>query len=174
MSKKFQKNENGITQVLLAVLVIAVIAAVGLVAWKVYNNRSTLSTGINKVTQDKCTTVVNDKQFCKFAGVFANVGDYKVTVSSTDQTGTSVVELANDSKGNSSMIVKQNGQEQGNIVVYGGVTYLKDYTDGKWFKYGANDANKPETVDLKKEFLKSDFKGDNGQKLEYKKIGTEK
>lgn len=29
-------------------------------------------------------------------------------------------------------------------------------------------------MDLKKEFLKGDFKGDNGQKLEYKKIGTEK
>ncbi len=129
------------------------------------DNRFTLSTGINKEVQNKCTTEVNDKLFCKFAGAFANVGDYKVTVSSTDQKDTSVVELANDSKGNSSMIIKQNGQEQGSVVVYGGVTYLKDYTDGQWFKYGANDANKPETLDLKKEFLKSDFKGDNGQKL---------
>src|SRR3972149_11712721 len=118
MSKKFQKNENGITQVLLAVLVIAVIAAVGLVAWKVYNNRSTLSTGINKVTQDKCTTVVNDKQFCKFAGVFANIGDYKVTVNSTDKDGVSNLELANASNGNSSIVIKANGQERGNIVVY--------------------------------------------------------
>lgn len=174
MTKKLQKNESGIAHVLLAVLIIVVIAAVGLVGWKVNNNRSTTTTNINKEVQDKCKTAVNDDLFCKFAGAFGNVGDYKVTLNTTDQSGISAIELANDSKNNSSMVVKQNGQEQANIVVYSGVTYAKDYTDGKWFKYGANDTNKPQAVDLKKEFLKGDFKGDNGQKLEYKKIGTEK
>ena len=174
MTKKFQKNESGIAHVLLALLVVIVLAAIGAVAWKVNDNRSTTTTSINKEVQDKCTTAVNDEQFCKCAGAFGNVGDYKVTVNSTDQTSTSVLELANDSKGNSSMLVKVNGQEQGNVVVYSGVTYSKDYTDGQWFKFAASDTAKPETVDLKKEFLKSDFKGDNGQKLEYKKIGTEK
>lgn len=174
MTKKFQKNMSGLAQIQLALLIAVVIAAVGLVGWKVNDNRSTSSTSINKEVQDKCTAAVNDALFCKFAGAFGNVGDYRVTVNSTDKTGTSVLELANDSKGNSSMLVKVNGQEQGNIVVYSGVTYSKDYTDGQWFKFAASDTAKPETVDLKKEFLKSDFKGDKGQKLEYKKIGTEK
>jgi len=174
MTKKIQKNERGVAHALLAVLVIAVIAVVGLVAWKVNDNRPTLTTGINKDTQDKCMTAVNDKQFCKFAGVFANIGDYKVTVNSTDKDGVSNLELANASNGNSSIVIKANGQERGNIVVYSGVTYYKDYTDGKWFKFGPNDANKPQTVDLKKEFLKADFKGDDGQKLTYKNLGTEK
>lgn len=174
MTNKLQKNESGIAHVLLALLVVIVLAAIGAVAWKVNDNRSTSSISINKEVQNKCTAVVNDELFCKLAGAFGNVGDYKVTVNSTEEKGTSVVELANDSKGNSSMVVKVNGQEQGNVVVYSGVTYVKDYSDGQWFKYGTNDANKPQTVDLKKEFLKGDFKGDNGQKLEYKKIGTEK
>src|SRR3989338_11242030 len=77
-----------------------------------------------------------------------------VTVNSTDKDGVSNLELANASNGNSSIVIKANGQERGNIVVYSGVTYYKDYTDGKWFKFGPNDANKPQTVDLKKEFLK--------------------
>src|SRR3989344_4701929 len=71
------------------------------------------------------------------------------------------------------MLVKVNGQEQGNVVVYSGVTYSKDYTDGQWFKFAASDTAKPETVDLKKEFLKSDFKNDSGQNLTYKNLGTE-
>src|SRR3990167_7860275 len=61
------KNENGMAHVLLAVLVIIVLGAIGAVAWKVNDNRSTSSTSINKEVQDKCTTAVNDEQFCKFA-----------------------------------------------------------------------------------------------------------
>ena len=72
------------------------------------------------------------------------------------------------------MVVKQNGQEQGNIIAYNGITYSKDYSDGQWFKYSASDATKPESVDLKKELVKGDFKADNGQKIDYKNLGTEK
>ncbi|MDO8591924.1 MAG: hypothetical protein Q7R60_03330 [bacterium] len=174
MSINIQKNQSGMAHVLLGLIVVVVIAVIGGVAWKVSKNSSTPSTGINKVVQDKCMAEVNDSVFCKFAGAFGNVGDYKVIVNSTAEGSASVLELANDSKGNSSMVVKVNGQEQGNIISYSGVTYSKDYTDGQWFKYAASDTTKPSTVDLKKEFLKSDFKGDDGQKLEYKKIGTEK
>ncbi len=161
-------------------LVILVVAAVGvgLIIWLTTknNNSSTTktSTTLDKALQDKCKTEVNDNTFCKFVGSFGNAGDYKVTVNTTDANGTSALELADDSKSNSSMTVKQNGQEQGNIIVFNGTTYSKDYTDGKWFKYGSSDASKPTTLDLKKEFAKGDFKGDNGQKLEYKKITTEK
>lgn len=175
MTKKLQRNQNGVAQVMLAAIVIVVIAAIGLVAWKVSSNRSTLTTGINKATQDKCMTEVNDTQYCKFAGAFANVTNYKVAITATDPSAASVnYEFAYDSKNNISMVAKQNGQEQGNVIVYSGVTYSKDYTDGKWFKYAAGNTNAPQTSDIKKEFFKNNFKGDNGQKLGYKKIGTEK
>lgn len=175
MTKKFQKNESGITHVLLVVLIIVVGAVIGLVAAKVINNSSKSSVSINKATQDKCLTAINDKQFCKFAGVFANATNYRVSLNATDPSAGSVIyELAYDSNNNISMVVKQNGQELGNVVVYGGVTYSKDYTDGKWFKYAAGDKNAPQALDLKKEFLKSDFKNDSGQKLTYKNLGTEK
>ena len=128
---------------------------------------------VNKELQSKCSTQVNDETFCKFAGAFGNAGDFKVSVNSNDQSGASVIELASDSKGNSSMVVKQDGQEQGSVVVFNGVTYLKDSTDGQWFKFSSTDANKPEVLDLKKEFAKGDFKGDAGQTLQYKNVGTE-
>ncbi|MDO8591939.1 MAG: hypothetical protein Q7R60_03405 [bacterium] len=135
---------------------------------------SKTSSTFNKEVQTKCMADVNEELFCKFAGSFAGVGDYKVTVNSTAEGSASVLELASDSKGNSSMVVKVNGQEQGNVVVFSGVTYSKDYTDGQWFKYAASDTSKPEALDLKKEFVKGDFKADNGQKIDYVKAGTEK
>lgn len=173
MTKKFQKNMSGLAHIQLALLIAVVAAVIGLVAWKVSGNSSTSSTAINKAVQDKCTSVVNDEVFCKFAGAFGNVSDYKVIVNTTAEGSASVLELASDSKGNSSMLVKVNGQEQGNVVVFSGVTYSKDYTDGKWFKFASSDTTKPETVDLKKEFLKSDFKNDSGQNFTYKNLGTE-
>lgn len=175
MIKKFQKNASGLAQVQLAILIAVVAGVVGLVAWKVNDNSSTLSTGINKSTQDKCMATVNDKPFCKFAGVFANIGDYKATVSASDKTGMSAgYVLAYDSKNNVSNVFSENGQEKASIIVFNGATYSKDYTDGKWFKYAAGDKNAPQTLDLKKEFLKSDFKNDKGEKLTYKNVGTEK
>lgn len=117
---------------------------------------------------------VNDELFCKFAGAFAAASAYKVSANITGSEGTSTVELASDAKDNSQMVVKQNGQEQANIVFYNGVTYSKDYTDGQWFKYDSSDSNKPEVTDLKKEFAKGDFKTDDGRKISYVKSGTEK
>lgn len=132
------------------------------------------SSSVNKEVQDKCKADVNDELFCKFAGHFASVGDYKVTVNTTDQSGASVLELASDSKGNSTMLVKQNGQEQGSVIVFSGTTYSKDYTDGTWFKFSSSDTTKPAALDLKKEFVKGDFKAEDGQKIDYKNVGTEK
>lgn len=174
MVKRLQKNQNGIAHVLLALLIIVVLAVVGLVAWKVNDNRSTASTSVDKAVQDKCMTEVNDKQLCKFAGAFANATNYKVVGTSTDSTGaTATMDLSYDSKSNISMVIKQSGQEQA-IVVYGGVTYVKDPTDNQWFKFAAADKNAPAALDLKKEFAKADFKNESGQKLTYKNLGTEK
>ncbi len=129
---------------------------------------------VNKEVQSKCMTDVNDELFCKFAGAFGNVSAYTVSATSTSaDQGTSSFSIASDSKDNTQMIIKQNDQEQASVVVYNGVTYLKDYTDGQWFKYSSDDPNKPEVTDLKKEFAKGDFKADNGQKIDYIKIGTE-
>lgn len=128
---------------------------------------------LNKEIQTKCMTEVNDELFCKFAGAFGNVNTFKVTATSKSEQGTSSFEISTDAKDNNQMIVKQNGQEQANVVVYNGTTYLKDYSDGKWFKYASNDPNKPQVTDLKKEFAKGDFKSDSGKKITYTKIGTE-
>lgn len=129
---------------------------------------------INKDLQQKCMTDVNDETFCKFAGAFGATQYYKVSATTTGPEGTASVELSGDSRDNSQMVVKQNGQEQANLVVYSGVTYSKDYSDNQWFKFASDDANKPEVTDLKKEFAKGDFKNEQGQKIDYVKTGTEK
>ncbi|MBI2592309.1 hypothetical protein HYW36_02415 [Candidatus Saccharibacteria bacterium] len=162
--------KNLSNQAKLTLAAVVIIVAGGGIYLATNNN----GTSVNKELQSKCTTEVNDETFCKFVGIFGNAGDYKVNVNTNDQSGATALELASDSQGNSSMLVKKDGQEQGSVIVFNGVTYLKDYTDNQWFKYSSTDANKPEVLDLKKEFAKGDFKGEQGQKLEYKKIGTEK
>ena len=161
-------------KVLSLIALVVVVGGIWLATKDGGTDGSKTSSSINKDVQSKCMNDVNDELFCKFAGSFANVGDYKITANISSQSGSSVLEVANDAKGNSSMVVKQNGQEQGNIIAYNGVTYSKDYSDGQWFKYSASDATKPESVDLKKELVKGDFKADNGQKIDYKNLGTEK
>ncbi|OGL35689.1 hypothetical protein A3F65_01200 [Candidatus Saccharibacteria bacterium RIFCSPHIGHO2_12_FULL_47_16b] len=128
---------------------------------------------LNKEIQQKCMTEVNDDLFCKFAGAFGNANSFKVEATSTSDQGASSYEISTDAKDNNQMVVKQNGQEQFNVVTYNGTTYLKDYTDGQWIKYASNDPNKPEVADFKKEFAKGNFKSDSGQKITYTKIGTE-
>ena len=158
-------------------LVVVILVGGGVwLATKDNNNGSSTktATSVNKELQDKCMTEVNDAIFCKFAGAFGAASAYKVTANTTATEGTSVLEISSDASNNSQMVVKQNGQEQGNVIIFSGVTYSKDYTDGKWFKYSSSDVNKPTVVDLKKEFAKGDFKTDSGQKIDYVKIGTEK
>ena len=137
------------------------------------SNSSATKVSINKEAQDKCLAAINDEIFCKFAGAFANVGDYKTNVTSISKDGSSVIELANAANGNSSMVSKVNGQENANIVVFNGATYAKDPTDGKWLKYSDTSTSKPETLDIKSEFLKTDYKSDSGKAEKYISKGTE-
>lgn len=153
-------------------LVIVILIVIGGGIW-LANKDSSPNVSMNKELYDKCMADVNDKTFCTFAGAFGNVSAYKVEATSTSDSGTSTIEMSSDSKNNSQMVIKQNGQEQANVVSYNGSTYSKDYTDGKWFKYPAGDANAPQTTDLKKEFAKGDFKNDKGQKIDYVNSGTE-
>lgn len=157
-------------------LLVAVVLIGGGVWLATKNNDggSKTTTAVNKEVQDKCKADVNDETFCKFAGAFGAAESYKVMAISTGQGGTSVLELSSDKNGNSQMVIKQNDQEQANIVYYNNNTYSKDYEDGKWIKYPADDPTKPEVTDLKKEFAKGDFKNDQGQKIDYIQKGTEK
>lgn len=174
MTEKFQKNISGLAQVQLALLVVVVAAVVGVVAWRVNGNSSSTTT-VNKEVQDKCMAIVNDEKMCKFAGAFANATAYKASINASDKSGMSATyDLAYDSNNNVSNVLKENGQEKASMVIHGGITYVKDYTDGQWFKYASGDKNAPESLDLKKEFLKADFKNDKGEKLAYKNLGTEK
>ena len=161
-------------------LAVIVVAVVGIWLGTKGDDKSTdsskssgTSLSINKEAQDKCLAAVNDKVFCKFAGAFANIGDYKVNVTSNGTDGSSVIELANAANGNSLMVSKVNGVENANVVVFNGVTFAKDPADGQWIKFSATSTSKPEAVDRKKEFLKADYKNDSGKAEQYVNKGTE-
>ena len=129
-------------------------------------------TSLNKEVQNKCQSQVGDELFCKFAGAFANIGAYQVTANVNSNEGATSIELASDAKGNSQMVLKKDGQSQ-TLVSYNGSTYVKGPGDSAWTKYPSGDAS-AQIIDLKKEFVKGDFdKNDKGEKISYKKIGTE-
>lgn len=150
--------------------------------WKVLNFESTKKSGgssgssnsaisVNKEIQDKCLAEVKDATFCKFAGVFANVGDYSALMTSVGDGKTTNAVMAIASDGNSSMTVKENGVTSANIVVFSGNTYVQDPSDQQWIKYTAADA--PSVLDIKKEFVTSGFKNDSGKTDQYFNKGTE-
>ncbi|MBI4034544.1 hypothetical protein HY380_01445 [Candidatus Saccharibacteria bacterium] len=153
-----------------------IVAAIGVGIWQLTkgDSQSSISSGINTAVQDKCQDQIGDATFCKFAGYFSNAGSYKVSATTTSDSGTSTIDLASDTSGNSEMVIKQNNQEQASIVYYNGISYQKDYTDGKWFKFESGATNAPTVTDLKSEFVKGDFdKNEQGKKITYKSAGTE-
>lgn len=134
---------------------------------------STPAVSINKDIQNKCLAEVNDSLFCKFAGTWANVQGYKTVASVATESGKTQMLVTIASNGNGSMSVDEGSGVTSRIVVFNGVTYVQNPTDNSWQQYSGTEANKPALLDIKKEFLKSDFKADSGQKINYVNKGTE-
>lgn len=128
---------------------------------------------VDKNVESKCMAEVNDKKFCKFAAHVKKIGDYKLTLNATASNSTTSYEVSGSKEGNTQMTVSTDGKKVATIVVFDNVTYVEDPADSAWIKYASSAANKPEVFDLKKEIGKDDFKGDKGQKLVYKSLGTE-
>ena len=169
--KRLQKNELGLGHLLLILMVVVVAAVVGLVGWVVVRGNNNVT--VDEAVQKTCLAEVKDTKFCKFAAHLNKIENYKLTADVTASSVKSSFVVTSSKDGNSQMVVSSGGQEVGDVVVFNSITYAKDPTDNAWIKYASSAANKPEIFDLKKEIGKDSFKGDKGQKLEYKSLGEE-
>jgi outer membrane lipoprotein-sorting protein len=152
--------------------------------WKVLNFESTKKSGsttssssssslnLNKEVQAKCLTEVKDDIFCKFAGAFANISDYSLVMTSISEGKTTSAKIDLAANGDSSMLVKVDGESSAAIVSYGGNTYVQDSSDQQWIKQAGTNSSLS-IPNIKKEFIDSGFKNDNGKTDQYFNKGTE-
>lgn len=151
--------------------------------WKVLNFESTKKSGsatsssssslnLNKEVQSKCLTEVKDDTFCKFAGAFANISDYSMVMTSISGGKTTSAKIDLAANGDSSMLVKVDGEASAAIVSYGGSTYVQDPSDQQWIKQASNDSSLS-IPNIKKEFIDSGFKNTSGKTDQYFNKGTE-
>jgi len=145
MRQQINNDERGMAHVMVAVLVVVVLVAIGLVGWRVMAKKN------DKTPADKTTTVAaasaaytsclaqfHDTTLCHFAEAESakpiDKAAYQATLT-TDQSGTaSTLVFAQDGNGNTSLTTSGgSASEQLNTVTYAGVTYIKN--GSVWIKY---------------------------------------
>lgn len=137
--KTLNKDQRGIAQVVLLVLVLVVVAVGGYGAWRVLDNKnnktdssSATPAPSNTEAQDACNNLYKDADLCKFASNDALVSAaYKANFTITDKDGKiTSFESEQDGKGNSSVINKENGVETSAFILLDGDNYVKNVADG--------------------------------------------
>lgn len=168
------RDSRGLLNPLLVVLVVVVLGAVGFVGWKVANKNVSSqksSVATNKAAEADCNKEINDQTFCKFVANLDLKDSYKVTITSTDDKGsTSKIEMEND-KDNFSMVTKDaSGKETGAFISLANDSYIKDETDGSWTKYSSQPTqDSSPTSDIK--LNTSDLTSKNT--ISYKNLGKD-
>lgn len=116
---------------------------------------------------------LNDKDLCKFVSSFTgldNMSAKSVTTIGGKKTESSI-EIQGTDK--SHITSSTGGKEESNYIAIGNTTYMKDYTDNKWWKstIETKDNASKEKTDWKTEFEKS--VNDSTDKTTYKRIAKE-
>lgn len=179
MKKSIYKDERGLGQAVVIILVVAVIAAVGLIGWQVMQKNKTSnpasSSPVAKATDTACLKVYNDKLLCNAAAASVNFDKlaYTAVDTSVDAQGqTSKITISNDGKGNTSMTMAGGAQAFSSITI-GSTSYIKNSTDSSWTKYTSNaPAPTNPASDLKTQF--SDTSTPADKLIQYKNLGKDK
>ncbi len=176
--KNVYKDERGIGHFLLAFLIVAVIAAVGIVGYRVMHKQKTPQekalSAKQASDQANCMKVYHDKTLCKFAVNYSDLANlaYTATDNSVDSEGqTSQITIKSDGKGNTSVSSKAGNQTYDAITI-GNTVYING-NGGGWIKY-SSDA--PEVTDPT-DTLKTDFSTPStpaAEQIKYKNLGKEK
>lgn len=177
MKFSLNKDQRGLTPVMIVVAVV-VVAAIGFIGYKVTQKDSVLSnaTPAQKAVISECEKLYNDKELCKFA---ANSDieklSYQMVVTSTDAQGkTSTLTMLSDGKDNSQVNGTTEGQAY-DAITLNGTSYVKDSSDGQWFKFAPSNTAAPQTDDLSDDIkVSSTFSATADKNYSYKKIGKEK
>ncbi len=172
------KDSRGFFHPLLIALSVVVLAGIGYAGWKVSSNKkdtkasNSSAVASNSAVEASCNKEINDKIFCKFASHFNANSTYKATITSTDSKGTvNKIELQNDTKSNSSMVIKDaSGKEISAFITLDNSSYIKNEGDGSWTKYTSSaSADTKPTSDIKIDT--NDITNKNT--ISYKSLGTE-
>lgn len=184
--KSLRSDQQGIAHLLLIVLVIVVVAVIGAAGWVVLKkNKTTGSTSAgskttvasSKQVATSCNQLYNDTDLCKFTASWNEKQPYKATFTSVDGEGKSSVMLVEqDSKDNSSLIVKDGNTVTMASITLNGDDYLKDMTDGTWTKYpkqpnSQNVTNPSGNLEFD---ASSEAAKPTADRTTYKKLGKEK
>ncbi len=181
MKSALRKDSRGIAavEIIVAVVVVAVLAGVGFYVYKSRSDKEGASSGQNIVSQetkDACEKLLNDKDFCKFAGNFTFTEQYKMTIAVNGPDNNGVTTIETDGKGNSSMVMIQDGQEVSAHIIYNNASYSKSAGEDVWLKYESAETNPIDAFDIS-ESLNVAFEGESSlpesQRVKYNKLGKE-
>jgi hypothetical protein len=176
--KQLRKDERGIGHFLLAFLIVAALAAIGIVGYRVMHKDKTTAdkTAASKSISDQasCMKIYHDKTLCTFAVNNAELSNLSYTAvdNSVDSEGqTSQITIKGDGKGNTSIDSKTGNQTYYAITI--GNTIYVNSNNGGWIKYASN---APEVTNPTNKF-KADFSTSSTPKdkqIKYKNLGKEK
>ncbi len=174
------KNQKGFAPIAIILIAVVILGAVGYTLTKGKTGGGiTLPKIGGPALNANCE--LKDPDLCKYVnrsmtGDFFKNGMVMNTVT-TDKNGKKSESLFEiDGKENSRMMSYQDGKETMGIVNLNKISYMKDLTDGKWWKYESNTDQKSETKDQKPENIKEQMKKyaeEYKDKTTYKKIGKE-
>ncbi len=176
MKKSLYKDERGLGHAVVIFLVVAVIAAIGLIGWQVMQKNKTspaLSTPAAKVTNAACLKVYHDKTLCNAEAASVNFDKLAYTAVDTgvDAKGaSSKFTMSSDGKGNSTVTMEGGGTAFSSVTI-GTTNYVKNGTS--WIKSTSTTptATNPSS-NLKSQF--SDANTPAAKLIQYKNLGKEK
>jgi hypothetical protein len=185
MTLSIKNDQRGVAHLALILVAVVVVAGVGFASWRVTSKKSddkaSVSSGAAvsaKEAVKACNKVFHDKDLCKFTGNYTiDKLSYKVVMNQDDTGSKGSGTFLSDGTGNSRMTATVAGQANDFISLNGGVSYMKDQSDGKWLKFANKEAGKmtPEATSPTKS-VKFDTAVDAAAaaKISYKKLGKEK
>jgi len=142
MGIKLQKNEKGITHLLLIILGVVVISGVAFVGWKVAdshkstNPTASSSSSKNTSTDSSCLATYHDNRICNFAAFSTsfNKTAYTAALTITQGGATSTATLKSDGKGNTELTTTSSGSTL-DAITLNNVEYVQNNGSGPWIEY---------------------------------------
>ena len=124
------------------------------------------------VAESQCE--LEDKNVCKNLFSWINLQDYSVKTTSKKAKIETLMETA--VAGSSHYVTWENGKEVSNMITIGNTTYIKDYSDNKWWKQTSPDTPEDTIKDVAP--ILDNIKDSNGfgefkDNNQYKFIGKE-
>lgn len=156
------------------VVVVVVLAAAGFVGWKVIDNNKDKGAGsvTDVAKQIAANCDLDDKDLCKFFSSWKENKYYKVQLESVNEGKKSTGTIYAEGTDKSHIVTTGDGVAYEAISI-GNTTYIKDNSDGKWWKqtYKASETNETPTSNY--DFKEPSDDKPAEQQTTYKKLGTE-